>query len=76
MSMSNGPVLVPETTTSVLESPTDTVRDRVGVGRTFVSLAHADQAAHDLLVNTGDTDHRVLAGAGGDWQQACTATGP
>lgn len=37
-------------------------------GRTFVSLAYADQAAHDFRVNSDDPDYRVRPGAGGEWQ--------
>lgn len=39
-------------------------------GRTFVSLAYADQAAHDFRVNAGHPDYRVDAEAGGCWQWA------
>lgn len=39
-------------------------------GRTFVSLAFADQAAHDFRVNADDPDYRVHAGAGGSWRWA------
>jgi hypothetical protein len=37
-------------------------------GRTFVSLAYADQAAHDFRVNADDPDYRVQAGAGDRWR--------
>ena len=37
-------------------------------GRTFVSLAHADQAAHDFRVNADGPDYRVSTRAGGKWQ--------
>lgn len=37
-------------------------------GRTYVSLAHADQAAHDFRVNAGDPDYRVqVKGKGWRW---------
>jgi hypothetical protein len=39
-------------------------------GRTFVSLAYADQAAHDFRVSAEDPDYRVNSRAGGDWQWA------
>ena len=37
-------------------------------GRTFVSLAYADQSAHDFRVNAEDPDYRVHAKAGGRWR--------
>jgi hypothetical protein len=37
-------------------------------GRTFVSLAYADQAAHDFRVNADDPDYRVRAGSDGRWR--------
>jgi len=37
-------------------------------GRTFVSLAYADQAAHDFRVNADDPDYRVHARTGGRWR--------
>jgi hypothetical protein len=37
-------------------------------GNTFVSLAYADQAAHDFRVNADDPDYRVHAKAGGRWR--------
>lgn len=37
-------------------------------GSTFVSLAHADQAAHDFRVNADDPDYRVHGRAGGRWR--------
>jgi len=37
-------------------------------GRTFVSLAHADQAAHDFRVNADDPDYRVQTKAGDRWR--------
>jgi len=37
-------------------------------GRTFSSLAYADQAAHDFRVNADDPDYRVDAQAGGRWR--------
>jgi hypothetical protein len=37
-------------------------------GRTFVSLAYADQAAHDFRVNCGDPDYRFHARASGGWR--------
>lgn len=39
-------------------------------GRTFVSLAYADEAAHDFRVNAEDPDYRVRAKTGGCWQWA------
>ena len=37
-------------------------------GRTFVSLAHADQAAHDFRVSADHPDYRVSTRSDGDWQ--------
>jgi hypothetical protein len=37
-------------------------------GRTFASLAYADQAAHDFRVNADDPDYRVHAGPHGRWR--------
>ncbi|HEY6934397.1 MAG TPA: hypothetical protein VI452_13450 [Marmoricola sp.] len=37
-------------------------------GRTFDSLAHADQAAHDFRVNADDPDYRIQAMAGDRWR--------
>ncbi|QWF20508.1 hypothetical protein KM427_16145 [Nocardioides sp. LMS-CY] len=37
-------------------------------GRTFVSLAHADQAAHDFRVNADDPDYRIHTKSGGSWR--------
>lgn len=37
-------------------------------GRTYASLAYADQAAHDFRVNADDPDYRVKAKTGGCWQ--------
>ena len=37
-------------------------------GRTYLSLAHADQAAHDFRVNADDPDYRVQSKSSGRWQ--------
>jgi hypothetical protein len=37
-------------------------------GRTFVSLAYADQAAHDFRVNADVPDYRFRGKAGGGWR--------
>ena len=37
-------------------------------GKTFVSLADADQAAHEFRVNVDDPDYRFHAKAGGRWR--------
>lgn len=37
-------------------------------GRTFVSLAHADQAAHDFRVNADGPDYRVHAKTESRWR--------
>jgi len=37
-------------------------------GHTFVSLAYADQAAHDFRVNADDPDYRVQRQSGGRWR--------
>jgi hypothetical protein len=37
-------------------------------GRTFASLAHADQAAHDFRVNADDPDYRIQSKAGDRWR--------
>jgi hypothetical protein len=37
-------------------------------GRTYLSLASADQAAHDFRVNTDDPDYRVQTNNRGCWQ--------
>lgn len=37
-------------------------------GRTFVSFAYADQAAHDFRVNADDSDYRVHAKARCRWR--------
>jgi hypothetical protein len=37
-------------------------------GRTFASLAHADQAAHDFRVNADDPDYRIHTRSGGSWR--------
>jgi hypothetical protein len=37
-------------------------------GRTYPSLAYADQAAHDFRVNADDPDYRVRRKRGGRWQ--------
>jgi hypothetical protein len=37
-------------------------------GRTFVSRAYADEAAHDFRVNADDPDYRVHAQSGGRWR--------
>jgi hypothetical protein len=37
-------------------------------GRTYLTLAHADQAAHDFRVNADDPDYRVQSNSGGRWQ--------
>ncbi|HET7351369.1 MAG TPA: hypothetical protein VFJ28_10565 [Marmoricola sp.] len=39
-------------------------------GRTFASLAYADQAAHDFRVSAEDPDYRVNTRSGRDWQWA------
>lgn len=37
-------------------------------GRTYLSLAHADQAAHDFRVNADDPDYRIESKTSGRWQ--------
>ena len=37
-------------------------------GRTFASLAYADEAAHDFRVNADDPDYRLHAKPGGRWR--------
>ena len=37
-------------------------------GRTYPSLAYADQAAHDFRVNADDPDYRFQARAGERWR--------
>ena len=37
-------------------------------GRTFVSLAQADLAAHDFRVNADDPDYRMQVRSGGRWR--------
>jgi hypothetical protein len=37
-------------------------------GRTFATLGHADQAAHDFRVNPDDPDYRVHTATGGRWR--------
>jgi hypothetical protein len=37
-------------------------------GRTYPSLAYADQAAHDFRMNADDPDYRVRSRTGGRWQ--------
>ncbi|HET9899450.1 MAG TPA: hypothetical protein VFR46_00025 [Actinomycetes bacterium] len=36
-------------------------------GTTYISVAYADQAAHDFRVNAVDPDYRVHARAGSSW---------
>ncbi|MGH3507758.1 MAG: hypothetical protein ACRDO2_11195 [Nocardioidaceae bacterium] len=43
-------------------------------GRTFASLAHADEAAHDFRINADDPDYRVHARTGGPWRWAAWRT--
>jgi len=37
-------------------------------GRTYGSLTHADEAAHDFRVNADDTDYKVHVKSGGQWR--------
>lgn len=43
-------------------------------GRTFLSLAHADQAAHDFRVDAGAPDYRIQAQARG-WRWSAWRSG-
>lgn len=75
MSTSNGATLRFIVETNLASSPAWWLVDDADhvvawAGRTFVSLAYADQAAHDFRVNTDDPDYRVRTRAGGDWQWA------